>query len=50
MVLTLAAHILKVEQYRKDPLHRDDTHIHEAFHISVTKIRHCTENTDSSEI
>lgn len=37
MVLTLAAHILKVEQYRKDPLHKGDTQIHKAFHISVNK-------------
>lgn len=48
MVLTLAAHILKVEQYRKDPLHKGDTQIHKAF--LLTKIRHCTEDTGSSEI
>ena len=33
-MLASAAHILKLEQYREDyPLHKDDRHIREVFHI-----------------
>ena len=35
-MLALAAHILKLEQYREDklwPLHKDETQIREVFHI-----------------
>ena len=37
-MLASAAHILKLERYREElawPLRKDDTHIHEAFHIFV---------------